>query len=59
MNFEHEQRFMALVEQARIPVDVMDALRHLIEDVADKSFDNGLVAGAEPFNTSWPSSQSS
>jgi len=45
MFIEHEKRFKALVEQARIPVDVMDALRQLIDDVADRSFDNGTVAG--------------
>jgi len=59
MTEEHERRFMEIITESRLRVDLMDKLRALIEDVADRSFNNGIVAGAEPFNTSWPSSQSS
>jgi hypothetical protein len=42
MNAEHEKRFMAIVEEARLRVDLMDALRALISDVADAAFDSGV-----------------
>ncbi len=47
MTAEHNKRFLAIVEEARLRVDLMDALRELIEDVADRAFDNGVAIGME------------
>jgi hypothetical protein len=46
MTPRQEQQFLAIVAAERIRVDVMDALRALIEQIEDAAFDRGVDAAA-------------
>lgn len=54
MNKDQERAFIQLVAVGRIPVDVMDGLRKLIEEIAISAWERGKIAGASPHDGTWP-----
>lgn len=51
MTQQEEKRFKELVERGHVPVDVMDGLRELIEDVASRAHSDGCFAESFAIHT--------